>query len=202
MPGADSATISRARSYIASPIRAREPLAPDFSFTSEDGQLISNAALRGKVILIDFWATWCPPCRESVPMMRELRQKYADKDVRIVGVSGDHDPEVCQKFVAANRMNWTEFIDLSEKIYEAFGINGIPTFIVVDRDGVIRFRQSGLGDETRGDIESAINKALKRPPNPSSQQHEHGGRTVPARAAQVASLSFKSEGESAERGVR
>jgi tetratricopeptide (TPR) repeat protein len=75
MPGVDSALEGDARRMIAAPIRARAPFAPDFSFTTHQNQDLSNASLRGKVVLLDFWGTWCPPCRESVPILRNLNKK-------------------------------------------------------------------------------------------------------------------------------
>ncbi len=96
LPGADSATIAEARRFIANPIRARAPFAPVFSFTTLENQKLSNAALRGKVILMDFWGTWCPPCRESVPMLRKLNKKYAGKPFQLVGVSSDNDEDVLE----------------------------------------------------------------------------------------------------------
>ncbi len=71
---ADPATALEARRIIANPIRAREPFAPDFSFTTHENVALSNASLRGKVVLLDFWGTWCPPCRESVPVVRSLQK--------------------------------------------------------------------------------------------------------------------------------
>jgi len=65
LPRADAGMLADARRFIASPIRAREPFAPDFSFITLENQSVSNTTLRGKVVLLDFWGTWCPPCRES-----------------------------------------------------------------------------------------------------------------------------------------
>jgi len=166
MPGADTKTLAEARDLIANPIHAREPFAPDFSFTTLENQMISNAALRGKVVLFDFWGTWCPPCRQSIPTIREINKHYADRGLQIVGVSSDNDEAVWQTFIEAQHMDWSEYIDLSGSVLKAFEIDSFPTYILLDRDGVIRFRQSGFGDTTRGELEDAINKTLKRAPDP------------------------------------
>jgi len=166
-PAADPATVAEARRIIASPIRAREPFAPDFNFTTLEKQNISNASLRGKVILLDFWGTWCPPCRESVPILRNLNKKYSGKAFQLVGVSSDEDEDVWRTYIEAQHMNWSEYIDLSGDVQLAFKIESFPTYIVLDKDGVVRYRQSGLGDSTQGDIEDAINKALKRNSDPA-----------------------------------
>jgi thiol-disulfide isomerase/thioredoxin len=163
---ADPATVIEARRIIASPIRARAPFAPDFSFTTHENEHLSNAALRGKVVLLDFWGTWCPPCRESVPVVRGLQKKYAGKGFLIVGISSDDDEEVWRTFIQAQQMNWSEYIDLSGNVQQAFKIESFPTYIVLDKDGVIRYRQSGFGEATQGELEEAINKALKRESDP------------------------------------
>jgi len=166
-PAADPATVAEARRIIVSPVRAREPFAPDFSFTTLEKENMSNASLRGKVILLDFWGTWCPPCRESVPILRNLNKKYSGKQFQLVGVSSDEDEDVWRTYIEAQHMNWSEYIDLSGDVQVAFKIESFPTYIVLDKDGVVRYRQSGLGESTQGDIEDAINKALKRNSDPA-----------------------------------
>ena len=166
-PGAKrEETVMEAKRLIANPIRAREPFAPPFSFTSEEKQKISNASLRGKVVLLDFWGTWCPPCRESVPALRNVQKKFAGKEFQIVSVSSDDDEEVWRTFIASQQMSWTEYIDLSGEIQSTFKIDSFPTYIVLDRDGVIRYRQSGYSQSTGPELEEAINHALKRASDP------------------------------------
>src|SRR5580704_5412544 len=165
-PNTDPATAIEARRIIASPIRASAPFAPDFSFTTHENENLSNASLRGKVVLLDFWGTWCPPCRQSVPVVRVLQKIYAGKMFQIVGISSDDDEEVWRTFIQAQQMSWSEYIDLSGTVQQAFKIDSFPTYIVLDKDGVIRYRQSGFGETSQADLEEAINKALKRESDP------------------------------------
>jgi thiol-disulfide isomerase/thioredoxin len=165
-PNAKPATVAETLLVIANPIRARTPFAPRFSFTTNDNKAVSNGMLRGKVVLMDFWGTWCPPCRESVPILRDLNKKYSGRPFLMVGVSSDDDEDVWKTFIQAQHMDWPDYIDLSDEVLQAFKIESFPTFIVIDRDGVIRFRQSGVGEYTRGELEDAINKALKRDSDP------------------------------------
>ena len=162
-PGNALKLVDEARMMAANPIRAREPFAPDFVFTSLEGASISNASLQGKVVLLDFWATWCPPCRESVPTIQSLHKKYAGKAFEIVGISGDSDEDSWKAFVAKNNMNWAEYLDSSEMMSEKFEVDSFPTYIVVDKEGVVRYRQSGFGTTTQMELEDTINKALKKP---------------------------------------
>ena len=166
LPGATPSMASEARKIIANPVRARTPFTPGFSFRTRENETISNTSLRGKVVLLDFWGTWCPPCRESVPMLKNVQKKYAAKSFQLVGISSDDDEDVWKTFVQAQHMNWSEYLDSSSELQEAFKIDSFPTYIVVDKDGVIRFRQSGLGQDTQNDLEDAINKALKRDSDP------------------------------------
>src|SRR5215470_9539723 len=192
LPGIKESDLAEAQLVIANPIRAREPFAPEFSFTSHERQPVSNASLRGKVVLMDFWGTWCPPCRESVPTLQNLQKKYAGRGFELVSVSSDDDEEVWQTFIAAQKMNWTEYIDLSGEILERFKIESFPTYIVVDKDGVMRFRQSGYGETTQAELEDAINKALKRPSDPNLAAAVSGnkGQPEPSRgAAQTESVN-------------
>jgi thiol-disulfide isomerase/thioredoxin len=195
-PGANRATVAETRLVIANPIRARMPFAPNFSFTTHDNQRISNASLRGKVILMDFWGAWCPPCRESVPILRDLNKKYSGKAFQLIGVSSDDDEDVWKTFMQAQHMDWPDYLDASEEVQRAFKIESFPTFIVLDKDGVIRFRQSGVGDTTSGELSDAINKALKRESDPklaaaAASEASSAASTAPA-AATAASTPVSS----------
>ncbi len=193
-PHADSRSIAEARLVIANPIRARTPFAPHFSFTTHGNQNLSNASLRGKVVLLDFWGTWCPPCRESVPILRDLNKKYAGKPFQLVGISSDNDEDVWKTFIQAQHMDWSEYIDLSDEVLQAFKIESFPTYIVLDKDGVIRFRQSGLGEYTQGELADAINKALKHESDPKLAAAAAAGE--PPRSASNASSAAPSAGDS------
>ncbi len=191
-PGNDAKSVAEARAIVANPIRAREPFAPDFSFTSMEGGEITSAALQGKVVLLDFWATWCPPCRESVPTMVGLHKKFAGKPFEMLGISGDDEEGTVKTFTSKNGMSWTEYLDNSEAVSGPFEVDSFPTYIVIDKEGVIRYRQSGFGPTVGGELEDAINKALKKPfvagqsANKSSVISTSAGR---ATAGQVAAYS-------------
>jgi len=150
-----------AQRIIANPIRARAPFAPDFTFLTLEGQKMSNATLRGKVVLLDFWGTWCGPCREAVPMLRTLEKEFSGQEFVLVGISDDDDEKAVRKFTQAQQMDWAEHVDASGDVMTAFKVESFPTFVVMDKDGVIRFRQSGFGPPIQADLEEAINKARR-----------------------------------------
>lgn len=137
-PNAPNAeTIQR---WIKFPGKVRYPVAPEFSVTTIDGQEIATKSLAGKVIVIDFWATWCPPCRASVPEIKELTQKYPAEKLVIISVSSDNDQEHWKEFVSSKRMTWPQYIDSDHHMTKLFDVHAFPTYIIIDGDGFIRER--------------------------------------------------------------
>lgn len=167
LEGLDARTANEAKKFIASPIRARAPFAPDFDFMTEKNERMSNASLRGKVVLLDFWGTWCPPCRESIPTTKNVYKKFQGKGLEVIGVSSDDDEDVWRTFVEAQKMDWHEYIDLSGNVISSFAVDSYPTYVVLDKDGVIRFRQSGFGPATEDELAEVIGRALKKSPDPA-----------------------------------
>jgi thiol-disulfide isomerase/thioredoxin len=205
LEGLDERTSSEARKFIASPIRAREPFAPDFDFVTKESQRMNNASLRGKVVLLDFWGTWCPPCRESIPTTRNVYKKYQGKGLEVIGVSSDDDEDVWRAFVEAQKMDWHEYIDLSGNVINAFDVDSYPTYVVLDKDGVVRFRQSGFGSTTEGELEDAIGRALKKSPDPALAKATAAAAPAPAQKEQphpVAVISAEASAQSVEKESR
>jgi len=115
-------------------------------------------ALRGKVVVIDFWATSCPPCVASLPHMKNLYAAYKDKGVEFVGVSLDGDKKTLEKFVKDNKLEWVQtYADKgpNDPTAERYGIFGIPSIWVIGRDGNV------ISDNAHVDLEATIEKALK-----------------------------------------
>lgn len=118
--------------------------APAWSVTTLDGKVLGPEQLKGKVVVVDFWATWCAPCVQEVPGYVELQKKYADRGLVIVGLSTDaQGEEVVGPF--AKRMNVNYPLALaSPEVIAAFGdIEGLPTTFLIDREGKIRHRKLG-----------------------------------------------------------
>jgi thiol-disulfide isomerase/thioredoxin len=159
-PNGDDA--EEARKMIANPRRSREAFAPDFSFTTAAGEYISNDELRGKVVLLDFWGTWCPPCRESVPSLRDLNKKYAkEKAFVMISVSVNDEEDKWKDFTSKNQMVWPQAFDRDNKIRRAFQVTHFPTYILIDHEGIVRFRVSGFGFNREATLADAIHKAIK-----------------------------------------
>jgi len=158
----NGAYLEMARSMIKDPRRARENFAPDFSFTSSEGEHITLEDLRGKVVLLDFWGTWCPPCVESVPDLRNLQKKYAkEPNFVIIGISSDSDEEEWREFTVKNKMIWPQYRDKDRRIQRAFGIHAFPTYILIDHEGIVRFSSIGAGWTRAANLSEAVNKQIK-----------------------------------------
>jgi thiol-disulfide isomerase/thioredoxin len=106
---ADDPDRQRAMRYIDDPELARARMAPPFAVTTPDGQRVSMDDLKGKIVLIDFWATWCQPCREALPHMRDLARKFQGQPLVVLSVSLDDDEQGWKDFVAKNEMTWLQY---------------------------------------------------------------------------------------------
>jgi cytochrome c biogenesis protein CcmG/thiol:disulfide interchange protein DsbE len=127
---------------------------PDWTMTLPDGKKVSAADYDGKVLILDFWATWCPPCRKEVPGFIKLQKQYADKGLVIVGFSFDRDAETHDKWVKEQGMNYLSIFamnDAGKGVIDQFQkligeIKGIPTAIIIDKKGQIIHKHVGYGD--------------------------------------------------------
>jgi peroxiredoxin len=154
--------IEMARGMIKDPRRARENFAPDFAFTSSEGEHITLEDLHGKVVLLDFWGTWCPPCVESVPELRNLYKKYSkDGTFTMISISSDSDDQEWREFTAKNKMVWPQYRDDNHQILRAYGIHAFPTYILIDHEGIVRFSSIGLSWQRSASLSEAISKQIK-----------------------------------------
>ena len=123
----------------------REPTpVPALSMTDLDGHTLSSASWRGKVVIVNFWATWCPPCRAEIPDLIALQGKYRDR-LQIIGISEDDDsPDVVRKFVAHYKMNYPVVMTTPELRKVFTGVNALPTSFIVDREARVVQRHIGM----------------------------------------------------------
>jgi len=148
-----------ARKLVANPRRSRENYAPDFSFTSSSGEYITLEDLKGKVVMLDFWATWCPPCVASVPELRNLYRRYSNNSSFVlIGVSSDFEEGAWRSFTDKNKMLWPQYRDHDRRIAEAFNIRAFPTYVIIDHEGILRFQSVGYGG---ANLDAAIRKQMR-----------------------------------------
>ena len=156
-PDADNAM-----KMIAEPRRARENFAPDFSITTKQGEFVTLEDLKGKTVVLDFWGTWCKPCLMATPGLVKLNRKYGEQGVVFIGVAVNDQEDAWSEYIEKNKMEWHQFFDRTRKVAMPFSVSSYPTYIVIDRDGIIRARKSGYGPDTDGWLEDEIKQALKR----------------------------------------
>lgn len=164
-----SARAAEVRGFIEHPPRAHPDYAPEFTLVAESGREISLENQRGRVLLIDFWATWCPPCVESVPDLKGLHRRYTDEPFTLLSVSVDQDESAWRAFIQENDMGWEHFREAKGEIVPLFLPDriAIPTYVVVDSEGVVRDIVVGEGRRTimrlRRQIEDRLEDLRVRP---------------------------------------
>jgi peroxiredoxin len=139
--------------------------APDFALKDASGKLVHLADYRGKVVVLDFWATWCGPCVIEIPWFTEFQRKYKDRGFEVLGVSMDDDGwKAINPFVARSKINYRVLLgdDKTGDLYG--GLEALPTTFVIDRYGRIAAVHVGLTDKK--DFENAIEKLLEAPAVP------------------------------------
>lgn len=143
------------------PDSERKP-APTFELKDASGATITMADYRGKVVLINFWATWCGPCKVEIPWFIEFQQKYKDRDFAVLGISMDEDGwKSVKPYVEQHKMNYRVLIG-DEKLTDLYGgIDSLPTSFIVDRAGRIAAAHFGLVDKS--DYQNEIIKLLEDP---------------------------------------
>jgi peroxiredoxin len=134
-----------------------EGIAPAFILADLKGGEVSLADLRGKVVLLNFWATWCPPCRREIPDFISLQSQYGAQGLQIVGIGTD-EPEKVRIYAVENGMNYPVLFGTDEVARKYGGIDAIPTTFLIDREGKIVTKYVGL--RSREEFEQAIRKLL------------------------------------------
>ena len=133
--------------------------APDFEVTALDGSVLQLSALKGKVVLVDFWATWCPPCVAEVPHFNELYTNYKDQGFEIVGLSTDEGGDgVVRSFVKSHGVRYPVAMAREEIARSYGGIHGLPTTFLIDKKGDVVKRYLGYRDKK--EFEKEIRKLL------------------------------------------
>jgi thiol-disulfide isomerase/thioredoxin len=161
--GARTPEANLARAMIENPRRAREPFAPDFAITTLTAEYLQLKDLRGKVVLLDFWGTWCAPCRAATPELLQIYRRYATREpFEMIGISSDDkaDEGKWRAYIAEHKMGWPNYLDLDRKLHRLFDVGPIPTYIIVDGEGVMTFTTTGWGPTAGSRLEGEVRVAI------------------------------------------
>jgi thiol-disulfide isomerase/thioredoxin len=163
------------------------PAVADLAMRDVDGVPISTASLKGKVVIINFWATWCPPCRAEIPDLIKLQSKYKDQ-LQIIGISDDDDPPATvKKWAAEHRMNYP-IVMSTDDLRKAFsGVAALPTSFIIDRDSRLVMRHVGMLMSATTEAETRHLAGL--PVNASIEEVDHDDKPAKlANALQVTEI--------------
>jgi len=151
---------SVAAASAAWPLASGAP-APACSAPALDGgRAVSVADYRGKVVYLDFWASWCAPCRESFPFMNDLQRELAGKGLQIVAVSVDKTADDARRFLARNPASFTVVLDAAAACPAAYTLEGMPSSFIIDRAGIVRVVHRGFRESDRDEIRRQLVEAL------------------------------------------
>jgi thiol-disulfide isomerase/thioredoxin len=161
-----TAARAASRERIALEPRRHEGPAPAWSLPDLEGRTVRDADFRGKVLVLDFWGSWCGPCRAEIPHIQSAYERYKDQGVEVVGINWERMPtpeerrQAARDFIAEHRLSFTNVLDLERTAVEAYSIDSFPTAYVIDREGRIRYRNVGfspdIGEILTAQIESLI----------------------------------------------
>ena len=135
--------------------------APDYAFVTLDGKYLSFADLKGKVVVLDFWASWCSPCVAALPALQHLAKKMAGEPFLLVSLSSDADGAKLRAFLAKHPAEWPQVWDEKRETSRQFQVERLPTYFVLDPEGRVLWRHSGWGSTTAGELNGTVGKALK-----------------------------------------
>jgi len=151
--------VNAGSSFGAAPRKIVGSKAAEFTLKDTAGTTVTLSELKGKVVFLDFWATWCPPCRQSIPKVEELAQRFKDDKVMVIGINVENNPKAVEKFMRNKKLGYTVLIG-DEKVARDYRISGIPAFFILDKDGMILKKYEGFYPGMETEWEKVITQAL------------------------------------------
>lgn len=135
---------------------------PKFRIKDTRGAVLTNASLKGKIVVIDFWATWCVPCHVLAPAIEKLNQSYRDHGVVVIGADSHENTPGPHAAAYKKKHGYSyRFSDGNDALADSMGILNFPTVLILDRKGVIRYVSEGYNSQTERDLNKAVRKLLK-----------------------------------------
>ncbi|WP_263413814.1 TlpA family protein disulfide reductase [Terriglobus aquaticus] len=154
-----SAMRLRAKHFAENPELARHKSAPPVVVTTLAGKKFNLDDMHGRVVLVDFWATWCGPCNQELPHMQKLAKKYENDPFEVISISWDSDETKWKDFIAAHNMTWNQYRDTAHTLSTAFHVDAIPHYFTIDSDGVLTAETVGSGSMADSRIDKLVQRA-------------------------------------------
>lgn len=133
---------------------------PDFTLASRDGANIKLSELRGEVVMLNWWASWCGPCRQEMPLLEDLQNKYRDYGFTLLGINVDEDTEQAERLLEQIPVTFSILFDPESSTSELYGIDAMPSTILIDRSGNMRFLHRGYKPGYEDDYEDQIKELV------------------------------------------
>ncbi len=149
---------------VIAPVSASSKLsgaAPDFTLKSRGGSNVRLAELRGQVVLVNFWASWCGPCREEMPKLEDLHNTYKDLGFSLLGINLDQTPELSKKLLKNIKVTFPVLYDPENKISEAYNVEAMPSTFLIDRNGNWRMLHKGYESGYEDEYAEQIKQLLR-----------------------------------------
>ena len=134
--------------------------APAFTLKDIDGREVTLASMRGKPVLLDFWATWCEPCRQATPHIQALHDQFKDKGLMVVGIDTNEPAEKASKYFVDEKYTFANLLGSGSDVIKNYGANGIPLVVLIDKDGVVRYVHRGW--DSQMDLTPEVKKLIER----------------------------------------
>ena len=154
----------RAEHFAENPALSMNKMAPAFEVTALDGTKFNLDDMNGRVVLIDFWATWCGPCNEELPHLKKIAKEFEGQPLVMISVSWDNDEAKWKDFIAKHEMTWVQYRDKGNQLSEMFGIHSIPHYFTIDSDGVLTAEMVGSGSDVEGKLKKLLKRAREAKP--------------------------------------
>jgi len=135
--------------------------APDFTLPGASGD-VKLSDFKGKVVYLDFWASWCGPCHKSFPWMNEMQSKYGSKGLQIIGVNVDQKREDADKFLSQVPAKFAIAFDAKGATPKAYDVKGMPSALLIDAAGNVQYIHAGFKEEETASVEAHIKQALEK----------------------------------------
>jgi peroxiredoxin len=135
--------------------------APDFTLKSRSGENIKLSELRGNVVMVNFWASWCGPCRQEMPLLQQLHDRYQGMGFTLLGVNVDEEPAAAEKMLKEIPVNFPVLYDSDNKVSKQYQVKAMPSTFMVDRDGNVRFLHKGYKPGYEDEYQQQIRALLR-----------------------------------------
>ena len=142
-------------------VSASASLAPTFTLKSRAGEVVSLDKYKGQVVMLNFWASWCGPCRQEMPLLEQMQKKYSALGFTLLGVNVDHDSKDAEKWLNGMNVTFPILFDTESKVSKAYDVSAMPSSIFIDRKGNVRALHRGYKAGDEGEYLNQIRALLK-----------------------------------------